>query len=56
MDDYVRSHTQSASYLAFLETKVAAARKSLSNGKGQSNAEVEAEFAAKRAAIANNDT
>ena len=55
MDNYVRSHTEAEGYSAFLERKVAVARQSLAEGKGQSNAEVEAEFAAKRAAIMSNN-
>ncbi|UVC10872.1 antitoxin of toxin-antitoxin stability system [Rhizobium sp. TH2] len=54
MSDYVGSHEKpDAEYWAFVERKVEAARKSLRAGKGLSNAEVEAKFAARRAAIAN---
>jgi hypothetical protein len=54
MSDYIGSYEKpDAEYWAFVEKKVEAARKSLRAGKGLPNAEVEARFAAKRAAIAN---
>jgi hypothetical protein len=53
IDNYVHSHTEAESYHAFLNSKVIAARKSLAEGKGQSNAEVDAEFAKRRDLVAN---
>ncbi len=55
IDDYVRSHAEAESYQAFLAGKVAAARASLKAGVGHSNVDVEAKFAARRAALADRD-
>jgi hypothetical protein len=50
MRDFVKQQRQARDYDAFLEKKVEAARTSLQAGKGLSNEEVEAIFAARRAA------
>ena len=50
MRDFVKQQRQARDYDAFLEKKVEAARNSLQAGKGLSNEEVEAIFAARRAA------
>jgi hypothetical protein len=41
----------SIQYLEFLQQKVEAARTSMHSGQGQSNDEIEAEFAARRAQV-----
>ena len=50
MRDFVESHQKSEGYDAFLARKVEAARKSVDAGQGRSDAAVEADFAARRAA------
>jgi hypothetical protein len=50
MRDFVKQQRQARDYDAFLEKKVEAARTSLQAGKGLGNEEVEAIFAARRAA------
>ena len=50
MRDFVKQQRQARDYDAFLEKKVEAARNSLQAGKGLGNEEVEAIFAARRAA------
>lgn len=50
MRDFVKQQRQARDYDAFLEKKVEAARNSLQAGKGLGNEEVEAFFAARRAA------
>ena len=51
MRDFVKQQRQARDYDAFLEKKVEAARASLQAGKGLGNEEVEANFAARRAAV-----
>ncbi len=51
MRDFVKQQRQARDYDAFLEKKVEAARASLQAGKGLGNEEVEAIFAARRAAV-----
>ena len=50
MRDFVKQQRQARDYDAFLEKKVEAARTSVLGGKGLGNEEVEAIFAARRAA------
>ena len=50
MRDFVKQQRQARDYDAFLEKKVEIARTSLLEGKGLGNEEVEAIFAARRAA------
>ena len=50
MRDFVKQQRQARDYDAFLEKKVEIARTSVLGGKGLSNEEVEAIFAARRAA------
>ena len=50
MRDFVKQQRQARDYDAFLEKKVEAARTALQAGKGLGNEEVEAIFAARRAA------
>ena len=50
MRDFVKQQRQARDYDAFLEKKVETARTSLLEGKGLGNEEVEAIFAARRAA------
>ena len=50
MRDFVKQQRQARDYDTFLEKKVEIARTSLQAGKGLSNEEVEAIFAARRAA------
>ncbi|MGC5703858.1 antitoxin of toxin-antitoxin stability system [Pseudomonas sp. NFXW11] len=49
MRDFVQKQQQSREYEAFLQQKVHLARASLDAGNGRDHAEVEAEFAARRA-------
>ena len=51
MRDFVKQQRQARDYDAFLEKKVEIARTSLLEGKGLGNEEVEAIFAARRAAV-----
>jgi hypothetical protein len=53
MREYVQRQRQAREYDQFLRQKVEAARKSVRAGKGRSNAEIEADFAARRASAAN---
>lgn len=48
MRDSVRQRRQAEQHAEFLQCKVAAARASLEAGRGRSNVDVEAEFAARR--------
>ena len=52
MREFVQRQRQARDYDAFLEQKVEAARVSMAKGQGQTNDEVEAAFAARRAAVA----
>lgn len=52
MRDYVEQKRQSREYDAFLRQKIAAAQRSMQAGQGRSNEDVEADFAARRAASA----
>jgi predicted transcriptional regulator len=52
MREFVQRQRQARDYDAFLEQKVEAARVSMAEGRGQANDEVEAAFAARRAAVA----
>ena len=51
MRDFVKQQRQARDYDAFLEKKVEIARTSVLEGKGLGNEEVEAIFAARRAAV-----
>ena len=51
MRDFVKQQRQARDYDAFLEKKVEIARTSVLGGKGLGNEEVEAIFAARRAAV-----
>lgn len=50
MRDFIRQQAEAREYEAFLRSQVEAARQSVASGQGQPNAEVEALFAARRAA------
>lgn len=52
MRDYIEQKRQARDYDAFLRQKIAAAQKSMQMGQGRSNEDVEADFAARRAASA----
>ena len=52
MREYVQRQRESREYDAFLQGKVEAARRSMRVGRGRSNEDVEAEFAARRAKAA----
>ncbi len=52
MREFVQRQRQAREYDEFLRHKVEAARSSMRAGKGRSNDEVEAEFAARRASVA----
>jgi hypothetical protein len=54
MREYVRARREARDYDAFLERKVAIARDERNRGLGNSNDEVEAAFAARRAAALGN--
>jgi len=51
MREYVQRQRQARDYDAFLGRKVEVARASMRDGRGRSDAEVEAEFAARRAEL-----
>lgn len=51
MRDYVQRQSEARAYDAFVHRKVELARQSIRAGRSYSNDEVEAEFAARRAAI-----
>jgi predicted transcriptional regulator len=51
MREYIQRQRHAREYEAFLTAKVAKARESMATGHGIDNAEVEAQFAAKRAQI-----
>ncbi len=53
MREYVQRQRQAREYDEFLRQKVDAARKSVRTGRGRSNTEIEADFAARRAGAAN---
>ena len=53
MREFVRRQRETREYDEFLSRKVDAGRASMRAGRGQSNEEVEAEFAARRAGVAN---
>lgn len=52
MREYIQRQQQAREYEAFLNQKVARARESVAADRGVDNAEVEAEFSARRAAAA----
>lgn len=52
MRDFIQRQREARDYEAFVRGKVEAARASMRQGRGRSNAEVEAEFAARRAKMA----
>lgn len=52
MREFVREQREKREYAAFLHGKVDAARQSMHAGQGQANEVVEADFAARRARIA----
>jgi hypothetical protein len=51
MRNFVQSQAEARDYDAFLRRKVDAARASMQAGRGRSNDEIEADFAARRAEI-----
>lgn len=51
MRDYIKRQQQARDYDAYLTRKVETARMSMEAGHGQSNEDIEAEFAAKRRAL-----
>lgn len=51
MRDFIRQQREAREYEAFLRSKVETARQSVTAGQGQSNADVEALFAARRAGL-----
>ncbi|MDR2710810.1 MAG: antitoxin of toxin-antitoxin stability system [Burkholderiales bacterium] len=53
MRDFIRSQREAREHDEFLRRKVEAGRASMRAGLGRSNEEVEAEFAARRADVAN---
>ena len=53
MREFVRNQRTAREYDEFLRRKVEVARLSMRAGQGRSNDEVEAEFAARRASVAN---
>jgi predicted transcriptional regulator len=53
MRDFIKRQREVREYDEFLSRKVEAGRASLRAGAGQSNEEVEAKFAARRAVVAN---
>ncbi len=53
MREFIQRQRESREYDEFLGRKVEAGRKSMHSGVGQSNDEVEATLAARRAAVAN---
>ena len=53
MREFVRRQRETREYDEFLSRKVDAGRASMRAGRGLSNEEVEAEFAARRAGVAN---
>jgi predicted transcriptional regulator len=53
MREFVQRQREAREYEEFLRQKVEAARKSVRAGRGRSNAEIEADFAARRASAAN---
>ncbi len=53
MREFVQNQRTAREYDEFLHRKVESARLSMRAGQGQSNDEVEAEFAARRASVAN---
>jgi predicted transcriptional regulator len=53
MREFVQRQREALEYDVFLRRKVEAARASMRAGQGQTNDEVEAEFAARRADVAN---
>jgi len=55
MRDFIKHQREARDYEAFLGRKVAAARISARAGLGRSNEEVEANFAARRAALLSSD-
>ena len=52
MREFVRRQRQAREYDEFLQRKVKVARASMRAGRGQSNGEVEAKFAARRTKVA----
>ena len=53
MREFVQRQREAREYDEFLRRKVEAGRASMHTGQGRSNDEVEAEFAARRASVAN---
>lgn len=53
MRDFIHRQQQAREYEVFLRNKVEAGRASMRQGRGHGNDEVEAEFSARRARIAN---
>ena len=53
MREFVQHQRETREYDQYFSRKVAAGRASMLAGRGRSNEEVEAEFAARRAAVAN---
>lgn len=53
MREFVQRQRQAREYDQFLHRKVTVARSSMRAGRGRSNAEIEAEFAARRTSAAN---
>jgi predicted transcriptional regulator len=51
MREFVKSRQEKREYEAFLHDKVALARTSMQSGRGRSQDDVEAEFAARRARV-----
>jgi predicted transcriptional regulator len=51
MREFVQRQRESRDYDAFVRAKVEAARSSMRAGEGRTNEEIEAEFAARRAAV-----
>jgi predicted transcriptional regulator len=48
MRDYIQQQRESREYEAFLRAKITAARRSVESGRGHPDADVEAEFSARR--------
>ncbi|MCF5703455.1 CopG family ribbon-helix-helix protein [Pseudomonas syringae] len=55
MRQFVRTQQEAREYEAFLQRKVDLARESMAAGEGVSNEEVEAQFAARRRQVENQD-
>ncbi|KAF1719313.1 hypothetical protein SAMN06296416_10989 [Pseudoxanthomonas wuyuanensis] len=55
MREFVQRQRQAREYDEFLQRKVEVARSSVRSGKGQSNDEIEAKFAARRSKVSNQE-